>query len=48
MRDDMQRTTGLLAGLIVESVVTGDEGKTEAIIRQYAEGWSEFTYPCSG
>ena len=48
MRDDMQRTTGFLAGLIVDSAVTGDEGKTETIIRQYAEGWSEFTYPCSG
>lgn len=44
IRGDMQRTTGLLAGLIVESVVTGDTRKTETIIRQYVAGWSEFTY----
>ena len=43
-RKDMQRTTGLLAGLIAESVVIGDSRKTEAIIRQYASGWSDFTY----
>ena len=40
----MQRTTRLLSGLIVESVIIGDTGKTEVIIRQYAAGWSEFTY----
>jgi hypothetical protein len=44
IRDDMQRTTGLLAGLISESVVTGDARKTEATIKQYVAGWSEFTY----
>ena len=44
VRNDMQRTTGLLAGLIAESVVISDARKTEAIIRQYASGWSDFTY----
>ncbi|MFT5349331.1 MAG: hypothetical protein ACI909_001463 [Planctomycetota bacterium] len=44
IRNDMQRTTGLLAGLIAESVVIGDTRKTESIIKQYAAGWSEFTY----
>ncbi len=44
VRSDMQRTTGLLAGLIAESVVTGDARKTEALITQYASGWSDFTY----
>jgi len=41
---DMQRTTGLLAGLITESVMTGDTRKSQAIIDQYVAGWSEFTY----
>ena len=44
IRNDMQRTTGLLAGLVAESVVIGDNVKTEAILRQYALSWSEFTY----
>lgn len=26
IRDEMQRTTGLLAGLVAESVVVGDDG----------------------
>ena len=43
-REDMQRTTALLVGLIAESVVTGDTRKTQSIIKQYASGWSEFTY----
>ncbi len=42
--DDMQRTTGLLAGLILESVISGDSLKTEATIKQYVTGWPEFTY----
>ncbi len=44
IHDDMQRTTGLFAGLIAESVVTGDAVKTKATIEQYVAGWSEFTY----
>ena len=40
IRDDMQRTTGLVA----ESVVVGDDVKTEEILKEYALSWSEFTY----
>lgn len=44
VRRDMQRTTALLAGLIAEGVITGDERLTRAIIEQYATGWSDITF----
>ena len=44
LRQDMQRTTILLAGLISDSVIVGNHERTEALIRQYAASWSNFTY----
>jgi len=44
IHNDMDRTTALLAGLIAESLVTGDTRETEVTINQYVAGWSEFTY----
>ena len=44
LRQDMQRTTILLSGLISDSVIVGEHEKTEALIRQYAASWSNFTY----
>jgi hypothetical protein len=44
IHNDMDRTTALLAGLISESLVTGNTRETEVIINQYVAGWSEFTY----
>lgn len=44
VRQDMQRTTSLLAGLITEPVILGEAQKTEAIIRKYASSWNDFTF----
>jgi len=44
VRGDMERITALLAGLVAEPVITGDRQETEYILRQYAAGWSDFTY----
>ncbi|NKB38414.1 MAG: hypothetical protein GKR93_14825 [Gammaproteobacteria bacterium] len=44
IRQDMQRTTGLLAGIIVDSVIVRNHEKTESLIRQYASSWENFTY----
>jgi hypothetical protein len=44
MRADVQRSAGLLAGLLSESVVTGDKATTEAIIKQYVSTWEQVTY----
>lgn len=44
MRTEMNRATGLLAGMIAESVVVGDTRKTDTIIKEYVSNWPEVTY----
>ncbi|MBI1731419.1 MAG: hypothetical protein HYR49_01455 [Gammaproteobacteria bacterium] len=44
MRSGVQRSTGLLAGLLSESVVTGDAGTADAMIKQYVSTWPQVTY----
>ena len=44
MRADLQRSTSLLSGLLVQSVVTGNVQETEMTIKEYVAGWSEVTY----
>lgn len=44
IRREMTRTTGLLSGLIVNSVITDNVEETNAIIRQYVSEWPEVTF----
>lgn len=43
-RAGMERAVELLARLVSEAVLTGDEQKTDAIIKQYISDWPEVTY----
>jgi hypothetical protein len=44
MRGGVQRSAELLAGLLSESVVTGDSVAAGAIIKQYVSTWQQVTY----
>ena len=44
MRAGVQRSAGLLAGLLSESLVTGDLATADATIKQYVSTWPQVTF----
>jgi hypothetical protein len=44
LRAGVQRSTGLLAGLLSESLVTRDHATADATIKQYVSTWSQVTF----
>ena len=44
LRTGVQRSAGLLAGLLSESLVTGDRATADATIKQYVSTWPQVTF----
>jgi hypothetical protein len=44
MRTGVQRSAGLLAGLLSESLVTGDHATADATVKQYVSTWPQVTF----
>lgn len=44
LRGGVQRSAGLLAGLLSESLVTGDHASADATIKQYVSTWPQVTF----
>lgn len=44
LRAGVQRSAGLLAGLLSESLVTGDHATADATIKQYVSTWPQVTF----
>ena len=44
LRAGVQRSAGLLAGLLSESLVTGDNATADATIKQYVSTWPQVTF----
>lgn len=44
MRIGVERSVGLLAGLVSESLVTSDQTTADAVIRQYVSAWPQVTF----
>ena len=44
LRAGVQRSAGLLAGLLSESLVTGDHANADATIKQYVSTWPQVTF----
>ncbi len=44
MRSGVERSVGLLAGLVSESLVTSDQATADAVIRQYVSAWPQVTF----
>lgn len=44
LRAGVERSVGLLAGLVSESVVTADQATADAVIKQYVSSWPQVTF----